>query len=189
MCSYYCGLKHKPVKMTLNTSNSRTRSFGHFLLLKKKDRNFTLTFFIPTLDATLILVSFSDECFRNSLKKKGFNFQRHRISHFENTDMFPYGNIGGMQSVNNPIWRPIGLVYPKQRVNTWYISDYLASFIGTCWSFLSEKIYWFWVFPQNKKKNMEWFLYICCTDNVQSNLTYVKSWCKVCKMCWKEIYR
>ena len=62
-----------------------------------------LTFFIQTLDATLILGSFLDECFRNSLEKEIFNFQHHRISQFENTDMLPYGNIGGMQSVNSPI--------------------------------------------------------------------------------------
>ena len=44
---------------------------------------------IRTLYATLILVSFLDECFRNSLEKKSFNFKRHRISHFEDTNMFP----------------------------------------------------------------------------------------------------
>ena len=112
--------------------------------------SFPLTFFIPTLDATLILEYFSDECFRNSLEKKRFNFQRDRTSHFENTDMFPYGNIGGMQSVNNPIWRSIGLVYPKQRVNTQFISDCLVFFICSCWSFLT-KFFWFWVFFFTKK--------------------------------------
>ena len=59
-------------------------------------RKCALSFFMPTLDTTLILVSFSDECFRNILEWKSFKFQRHRISHFENTDMFPCGNIGGL---------------------------------------------------------------------------------------------
>ena len=147
------------------------------------DTGAQLTFFIPTLDATLIFVSFSDECFRNSLEKKSFNFQRHRISHFENTDIFPYGNIGGMQSVNNPIWRPIGLVYPKQRVNTWYISDCLASFICTCWSFLSK--HFLILGFSTKKKNAIVPLDLshrqCASkSNVRKKL--------VRQMCWKNNY-
>ena len=72
----------------------------------------SLQFFSLSLDATFILVSFGDECLRNSLEKKSCNFQRHWISHFEITDIFPNGNIGGMQSANNPVWCSMSRVYP-----------------------------------------------------------------------------